>query len=283
LPKELKTAKVVVIGKPGKKDMSNPKSYRCISLLGNVAKLTEKAVAQYLTLEGEVHGWCHPYQSGSRPVRNTMDALMWLKDVVETHRKENMNAALIIWVPGHAGIDGNETADQLAKDAAAPENEEELPSEEDRCTSLSHLWRCTTDAKWKRSDEWIEAKCKSKKYYHLDKQHKPTRTITKTEKSTAQMFYQLKVGHALIGPHLKRIKAEDDKCWWCTREVAQSREHLFKHCKHWRKPQNALWQAVKEASGRGKSNTSMNDLFGDRRCSEAAMQFLRSTEVGRRF
>jgi hypothetical protein len=52
LPKELKTAKVVVIGKPGKKDMSNPKSYRCISLLSNVAKLTEKAVAQYLTLEG---------------------------------------------------------------------------------------------------------------------------------------------------------------------------------------------------------------------------------------
>jgi hypothetical protein len=183
-----------------------------------------------------------------------------------------------------ASGDGNETADQLAKNAAAPENEEELPSEEDRCTSLSHLRRCTTDAKWRRSDEWFEAKCKCKKHYHLDKQHKPNRTITKTEKSTAQIFYQLKVGHALIGPHLKRIKkAEDDKCWWCTREVAQSREHLFKHCKQWRKPQNALWQAVKEASGRGKSNTSMKNLFGDRRCSEAVIQFLRSTEVGRRF
>jgi hypothetical protein len=151
-------------------------------------------------------------------------------------------------------------------------------------TTLSTAARCTTDAKWKRSDEWFEAKCKSKKYYHLDKQHKPNRTITKTEKSTVQIFYQLKVGHALIGPHLKRIKkVEDDKCWWCTPEVAQSREHLFKHCKHWRKPQNALWQAVKEASGRGKSNTSMKDLFGDRRCSEAVIQFLRSTEVGRRF
>jgi ribonuclease HI len=67
------------------------------------------------------------------------------------------------WIPEHAGIEGNETADQLAKDAAAPENEEELPSEEDRCTSLRHLRPCTTDAKWKRSDEWFEAKCKSKK------------------------------------------------------------------------------------------------------------------------
>jgi hypothetical protein len=44
------------------------------------------------------------------------------------------------WVPGYAGIEGNETEDQLAKDAAAPENAEELPSEEDRCISLSHLF-----------------------------------------------------------------------------------------------------------------------------------------------
>jgi hypothetical protein len=98
------------------------------------------------------------------------------------------------------------------------------------------------------------------------------------------MFYQLKVGHALIGPHLKRIdKAKDDMCWWWTRDVAQSREHLFKHCMHWRKPQSALWQAVKQGSGRGKRNTSMKDLFEDRRCSEVVIQFLRSTEVGCRF
>jgi ribonuclease HI len=65
-------------------------------------------------------------------------------------------------VPGHAGIDANETVDQPAKDSAAPESEEELPSEEDWCIFLSHLRRCTTDGKWKHSDEWFEAKCNSK-------------------------------------------------------------------------------------------------------------------------
>jgi hypothetical protein len=102
------------------------------------------------------------------------------------------------------------------------QHEEELPSEEDRCTSLSHLRRCTTDAKWKRSGEWFAYKCRSKKYYRLDDQHKPNRVIAKTEKSTAQIYYQLKTGHALIGPYLKRIKkSDDDKCWWCSEPIIQ--------------------------------------------------------------
>jgi hypothetical protein len=167
--------------------------------------------------------------------------------------------------------------------AAEPQNDEELPSEEDRCTSLSHLRRCTTDAKWKRSGEWFSHKCRSKKYYRLNDQHKPNRVVAKTEKSTAQIYYQIKTGHALIGPHLKRIKkSDDDTCWWCNRGVLQSREHLFKICKHWTIAQDELWRAVKKASGRCRMITSLKDLFGDRRRSEAILQLLRSTAMGRR-
>jgi hypothetical protein len=111
--------------------------------------------------------------------------------------------------------------------------------------------------------------CRAKKYYRLNDQHKPNRTIANSEKPTAQVYYQIKTGHALIGPYLKRIKkTDDDTCWWCNRGVVQSRKHLFKRCKHWSKAQNELWREVKKASGRARMTTSIKDLIGDRRCSE---------------
>jgi hypothetical protein len=165
-----------------------------------------------------------------------------------------------------------------------PENEEEFPSHADRCTSLSHLRRCTTEAKWKRSNDWIQLKCRGKKYYRMDEKHNQNKVISRTEKSTAQVYFQLKTDHALIGPYLKRIgRTDDDTCWWCLRGVVQTREHLFKHCTRWHQNQKVLWQAVKSASGRSVTNTSIKDLLWDRPCSEAVVQYLRATEIGRRF
>jgi hypothetical protein len=47
LPAELKLARVVVIPKPGRRDRTSVKSYRCISLLPTIAKLVEKAVTMH--------------------------------------------------------------------------------------------------------------------------------------------------------------------------------------------------------------------------------------------
>jgi hypothetical protein len=54
-------------------------------------------------------------------------------------------------------------------------------------------------------------------------------------------------------------------------------------CKRWHQNQKVLWQAVKSASGRSVTNAPIKDLLWDRRCSETVVQYLRATEIGRRF
>ena len=52
---------------------------------------------------------------------------------------------------------------------------------------------------------------------------RPDPTPAKASKAVASRYYQLRTGHALIGPHLKKIgKRASDTCWWCDRGVKQS-------------------------------------------------------------
>ena len=41
-----------------------------------------------------------------------------------------------------------------------------------------------------------------------------------------------------------------DQCWWCSCG-RQSREHLFKECRTWKKEIRELWKRVGEISGKG--------------------------------
>jgi ribonuclease HI len=56
---------------------------------------------------------------------------IWAMAIIENTRIISQSGIKLEyrWVPGHSGIDGNETADAYAKDAAIPENEEALPSQ----------------------------------------------------------------------------------------------------------------------------------------------------------
>jgi hypothetical protein len=57
LPPELKLARVIAIPKPGRRDRTTIKSYRCISLLPNIAKLVEKAITGHPSTRREINGW----------------------------------------------------------------------------------------------------------------------------------------------------------------------------------------------------------------------------------
>ena len=114
----------------------------------------------------------------------------------------------------------------------------------------------------------------------------------------------------MIAPFLKDKFGwvELDQCWWCD-GGRQSREHLFKECRTWKDQIRKLWKKVGQVSGeaflkadksrvkakgRGKGfgvwesggkvrpgNCSMSRLFGDPRFTEAILEFLEETDVGK--
>jgi len=101
-------------------------------------------------------------------------------------------------------------------------------------------------------------------------------------KAVASRFYQLRIGHALVGPYLKKIgKHASDTCWWCDHGVKQSREHLYKCCKKWKSQQAILWAEVRKKIKKRKGQVQISELFVEGKCSQAVLDFLRSTGVGR--
>jgi len=68
---------------------------------------------------------------------------------------------------------------------------------------------------------------------------------------------------------------------WC-RHQTQTRDHLFKECTEWKPQQKILWAEVKKETGRWKDRWKVRDLLGDGRCSQAVLDFLATTDVGRR-
>jgi len=98
-------------------------------------------------------------------------------------------------------------------------------------------------------------------------------------KAVASRFYQLRTGHALIGPYLKKTgkRASDT----CDRGVKQSREHLFKSCKKWKSQQAILWAEVREKTKKRKGQVQISELFVEEKCSPVVLDFLRCTGVSR--
>jgi hypothetical protein len=62
----------------------------------------------------------------------------------------------------------------------------------------------------------------------------------------------------------------------------QTRDHLFKECAEWRGQQKTLWAEVRKETGRGKRRWKVRDLLADEICSRAVLDFIATTDVGRR-
>jgi hypothetical protein len=133
---------------------------------------------------------------------------------------------------------------------------------------------------------WEADKCSKHFNYRLKGKAGTKRPIPMTSvKSLAARFYRLKPGHAPTVVYLKRFgHREDDKCWWCKGTVAQTREHLFRHCSRWRDQQNMLWKAVGKVKGwkAGRCrHVQVSELSSMEECDQAVVDFLAATKVGK--
>jgi hypothetical protein len=186
-------------------------------------------------------------------------------------------------VPSHIGIRGNEVADQAAKQAA--------DSPTDECgkawTSLAHLHRIATETQSRLTEEFIQKKLAGSRRYVPRKKWGLRAALINIPKKDAATFLQMASGHALIGVHLKRIKRrESDECWWCRAGCRQTRGHLFGGCRRWKKEFLELQKRVEHIQGtkrRNRGRLKAVSLFKDERLTEAVLDFLKATGIGRRF
>jgi hypothetical protein len=101
-------------------------------------------------------------------------------------------------------------------------------------------------------------------------------------KSLASRYFQLKCEHASTATYLKRFEQwDDDQCWWCEK-AAQTRDHLFRHCRKWKSEQQELWKAARWETGwkPGRCrHVQISELYSLEKCDQAVMDFLAATEV----
>jgi hypothetical protein len=152
---------------------------------------------------------------------------------------------------------------------------------------LAHINRLATETQSRITKEQIQTKLSKSQSYRPKKKWGIRKALQKIPKRKAAVFLQLASGHALIGTHLTRIKKkESDICWWCDSGRKQTRGHLFGRCRAWRRELLDLKKKVERLKGkrRGRgARLKVVSLFQDERLTDAVLEFLEQTEIGRRY
>lgn len=80
-----KSAKTVILRKPGKADYTNPASYRPIALLKTLSKAYEKLLTRILSQQVETENILHRGHYGGRPNNLSQVATVHLVSWIKTH------------------------------------------------------------------------------------------------------------------------------------------------------------------------------------------------------
>jgi len=116
--------------------------------------------------------------------------------------------------------------------------------------------------------------------------------LRQERKADAAVFNQFACGHAITGEYLRRIgKLDDETCWYCGKEEVQDRAHLLLTCSQFREERKELEKDIREAlkqqalekkKKQWRTRIPLREYFGQECVTRPVMDFLRSTEIGRR-
>lgn len=110
----------------------------------------------------------------------------------------------------------------------------------ERWSSLTYIRKNVDEMRSRAVAQWHEMEIHereiSRRGYYIPRTKKGISLVLgSAPKNYASRFYQLKVGHGVVGIYLARIGViEAPDCWWC-KEVVQSVEHLYTRCRKWRR------------------------------------------------
>ncbi|KAF6519542.1 hypothetical protein HZS61_007813 [Fusarium oxysporum f. sp. conglutinans] len=100
-PKPFRAAEVVMIAKPGRRDLTNPRAWRPISLLPCLGKGLERLVACRLAWACIHHGVLHPQQAGALPKRSATDLVAALvHDIEEAFARKKVATLVTMDIQG---------------------------------------------------------------------------------------------------------------------------------------------------------------------------------------
>ncbi|KAK7178140.1 reverse transcriptase [Paraphaeosphaeria sporulosa] len=143
------------------------------------------------------------------------------------------------WIPGHAGVEGNEQADSLAR--AATRKESEPPQRDGVPWYLARIALKRAEVmegppppKWAETGRFTR---KIEAAFHTGKSAEMYRQLNSIE---AAILTQLRTGKTFLNEYLHKIRAEDTAA--CDCGSIESTAHFLFACRRWRQQRAKLRQ-----------------------------------------